>query len=346
MKTFLAITTTLLFFCSSPLFSGEKKESTLQIKSLDKKLTKHVRLNYLLFLPKDYSTTKKHYPVILFLHGAGERGNDIELVKKHGPPKIVETKKDFPFIVVSPQSPGFGWDVLALNALLDEVQEKYRVDSDRVYLTGLSMGGYGTWALAAHAPHRFAAIVPICGGGTRVMAYKVSHIPTWVFHGAKDGAVPLSESEHMVKAMRRRGGSPKFTVYPDAQHDSWTETYNNPKLYEWLLQQRRKSSQWKGTWKSSGSDHGGELRCTAVQMNELDWTATFKGFCNRQFIYQIEMKGRLNDQKVRFQGKADLGQKDGGLYQWTGTIHKDDFNGRYQSASGKKGTFEMKKISK
>jgi predicted peptidase len=132
------------------------------------------------------------------------------------------------------------WNPDALNALLDEVVAQYKVDKKRIYLTGLSMGGYGTWALAGTSPERFAAIVPICGGGDPADARRLKDIPTWVFHGAKDSVVPLSRSEEMVKALKEAGSDVKFTIYPEAEHDSWTETYNNPKLYEWLLQHKRK----------------------------------------------------------------------------------------------------------
>ena len=106
-------------------------------------------------------------------------------------------------------------------------------------LTGLSMGGYGTWALASKYPDRFAAIAPICGGGKRFMAYRLKDTPVWAFHGAKDRVVPLEESEEMVNAINARGGSAKLTVYPDAGHDSWTESYDNSELYDWLLEHRR-----------------------------------------------------------------------------------------------------------
>ncbi|MDZ4781376.1 MAG: prolyl oligopeptidase family serine peptidase [Planctomycetia bacterium] len=194
-------------------------------------------VKYQLFLPKDYADSDKKFPLMLFLHGAGESGNDLEIVKKHGPPKLVDGKPDFPFIVVSPQCAVRPWRVDQLNALLDDIIAKYRVDTDRVYLTGLSMGGYGTWALAAEHPERFAAIVPICGGGNPATASKLKDIPIWVFHGAKDDAVPLSRSEEMVAALKAAGSEPKFTIYPDAGHDSWTETYNNEDLYKWLLEQ-------------------------------------------------------------------------------------------------------------
>ncbi|MCU0915511.1 MAG: prolyl oligopeptidase family serine peptidase [Planctomycetes bacterium] len=208
-----------------------------------KEITKNVSLKYLLYLPKGYGEKKdQKWPLLLFLHGAGERGDDVNLVKKHGPPKLIDQGREFPFLVVSPQCPANSWwpeQVEALAALLDEVQSKYAVDADRVYLTGLSMGGFGTWALACRQPERFAAIVPICGGGDRYRVSRVKNVPTWVFHGAKDLTVPLQASTDMVEALKKAGGNVQFTVYPEAQHDSWTETYNNPKLYEWLLSHRR-----------------------------------------------------------------------------------------------------------
>lgn len=238
LATFLGLAALLGLFPASGI-AGEKKSSAQQAKTFEGTIARKVKLNYLLFLPQGYQTSDKKWPMILFLHGAGERGNDLKKVKIHGPPKIVEKKKDFPFIVVSPQSPGFGWDTEALNALLDDVLKKYKVDPDRVYLTGLSMGGYGTWELAARHPERFAAIVPICGGGSRIWTRRLRNMPIWVFHGAKDRAVPVEESARLVKALKRQGSDVRFTIYPEAGHDAWTEAYNNPELYQWLLQQRR-----------------------------------------------------------------------------------------------------------
>jgi predicted peptidase len=177
---------------------------------------------------------------MLFLHGAGERGDNLDDVKKHGPPKLISQKKDFPFIVVSPQAGRRGWDPRTLNRLLDEIIAKHRVDKDRVYVTGLSMGGYGTWSLATAYPERFAAIAPICGGGNPGNAKKIKNLPAWVFHGAKDTVVPLSRSEAMVDALKEAGSTDvKLTIYPEADHDSWTESYNNPELYKWFLKQKR-----------------------------------------------------------------------------------------------------------
>jgi predicted peptidase len=211
-------------------------------RSLDKIIKKRVQLKYLLYLPKDYDAKAKgdkRWPLVLFLHGAGETGHDLNKVKLHGPPKLVAHGKQFPFLLVSPQAPTFGWDPDALKALLDEVKEKYRVDPDRVYVTGLSMGGFGTWALAAAYPKEIAAIAPICGGGETKWAAKIKNIPAWVFHGGKDPVVPVARSKAMVNALKKAGVNVRLTIYPEAGHDSWTETYNNPELYTWLLEQRR-----------------------------------------------------------------------------------------------------------
>jgi predicted peptidase len=207
-------------------------------------------VNYLLFLPQGYEANGgKRWPLILFLHGAGERGTNIWKVATHGPPKHVATMRDFPFIVVSPQCPeGQIWSRDVLLGLLDEVMAKYPVDKKRVYLTGLSMGGYGTWDLGLAHPERFAAIVPICGGGQTILvllssrdkASALKSLGVWAFHGGKDPVVPLEESQRMVDALKKaRVEDVQLTVYPEAGHDSWTETYKNPKLYEWLLQHER-----------------------------------------------------------------------------------------------------------
>lgn len=212
-------------------------------QTLTKLVGRNVSAQYLLSLPKDYGQdANKRWPIIVFLHGAGESGSDLEKVKVHGPPKLIAQGKEFPFIVVSPQCPSIRewWNRETLNALLDDVLEKYKVDEDRVYLTGLSMGGYGTWEWATRYPERFAAIAPICGGGLPRFAPRLKNMGVWVFHGAKDSVVKLDESQEMVDALKASGATDlKYTIYPEAQHDSWTETYNNPELYEWFLQHKR-----------------------------------------------------------------------------------------------------------
>ncbi|MEI6082813.1 MAG: PHB depolymerase family esterase [Verrucomicrobiota bacterium] len=207
-------------------------------KKFKRQITMTAQASYLLYLPPEYaSDRKKRWPVLLFLHGAGERGNNLELVKSHGPAKLIKQGQEFPFIVVSPQCPtGEWWRAEVLAALLDEIESRYRVDKRRIYVTGLSMGGYGTWALALTYPHRFAAIAPICGGGHWWTTPRIKHLPTWVFHGTKDSVVPFKRSKEMVDALRQAGGNVRFTRYPGVDHDSWTATYANPKLYEWFLQ--------------------------------------------------------------------------------------------------------------
>ena len=196
---------------------------------------------YLLYLPEDYAkdTTLK-WPLMVFLHGSGESGVDLDKVKAHGPPKLIEAGKKFPFIVVSPQAPPqTGWKAEVIKGMIDDIKKKYRVDNDRVYLTGLSMGGFGTWDLSEKYPDEFAAIAPICGGGDAEKTWKLRHMPVWCFHGAKDNVVPLASSQVMVDALRKYNKDVKFTVYPDAEHNSWEVTYNNDSLYTWFLAQRK-----------------------------------------------------------------------------------------------------------
>lgn len=197
------------------------------------------QMNYLLYLPETYPKRKELYPLLLFLHGSGERGNDLELVKTHGPPKLADTQ-DFPFIIVSPQCPpDQRWDIDLLHDVLVDIMAQYRVDPHRIYLTGLSMGGEGTWALAAAYPEYFAAIAPVCGKGDTLTVTRLIDIPVWNFHGALDPDVPIQRSHEMVRALKDAGGNVKFTIYPDATHDSWTETYNKEELYEWFLEQSK-----------------------------------------------------------------------------------------------------------
>jgi predicted peptidase len=200
---------------------------------------------YLIYHPEAYAQEKqKKWPIILFLHGAGERGEDFRKVQAQGLPRKLQQDNNFPFVVAYPQCPlPSYWQVELLNSWLDEVLEKVgdRVDTSRMYLTGLSMGGYGTWRWATAFPHRFAAIAPICGGGDPAEAHRLKHIPAWAFHGAKDDIVPLSASVEMVEALKAAGGDVQFTIYPEARHDSWTQTYDNRELYEWFLKHRKKS---------------------------------------------------------------------------------------------------------
>ena len=221
---------------------------TQQSKTFTTQISKTTALNYLLHLPPGVEDGEKR-PFILFLHGAGERGDDLDLIRLHGLPKVIDGDPDFPFIVASPQCPALTtWSVLvdALKALVDELVAAYPIDPNRLYLTGLSMGGYGSWNLASTYPDLFAAVVPICGGGgwffgfpERVVALKDT--PVWAFHGAQDEIVPLSETAVLIETLHQAHGTApiRFTIYPNLNHDSWTITYDDPELYSWFLRQKK-----------------------------------------------------------------------------------------------------------
>ena len=217
--------------CCSTLTAGAQQTPQKYVFSTD----------YLLSLPDGYNNdTTQRWPLVLFLHGSGERGTDVEKVKMHGPPKLVAAGRKFPFILVSPQAPpGFGWEEDNLYHLLLDIKKTYRVDDSRIYLTGLSMGGFGTWALAMKHPEEFAAIIPICGGGDTADAWKLRHIPIWCFHGALDKNVPVALDEQMIRAAKEYNPDVKFTVYPDLEHNSWERTYNNDSVYQWMLAQKK-----------------------------------------------------------------------------------------------------------
>lgn len=245
-STLLASAAALSLF--TPMKAPAQTTTSLQPETWSATITKTYALQYLLYLPKGYDAASgKRWPLMLFLHGSGERGNDVWKVAVHGPPKLVRQGKDFPFILVAPQCPeGQRWQNEPLLKLLDEVIAAHAVDTNRVYLTGLSMGGYGTWSLGLSHPEKFAALVPICGGGNMIDALLsrngrvLKTLGVWAFHGGKDPVVPLEESERMVNALKRAGcPDVRLTVYPEAQHDSWTEAYNNPELYDWLLKHER-----------------------------------------------------------------------------------------------------------
>lgn len=199
-----------------------------------------VSASYLLYLPRGYEAGgREKYPLLIFLHGAGERGDDLDLVKVHGPPKLVADGKDFPFIIVSPQAPESGWSLPTLNGLFEHVTSKYRVDMDRVYLTGISLGGFATWRWAADSPQKFAAIAPIAGGGDPKKAPAYKNLSIWAFHGDNDPVAPVTRSQEMISAVTGIAAESKLTIYPNSGHDSWTETYDNPELYAWLLRHSR-----------------------------------------------------------------------------------------------------------
>lgn len=207
------------------------------------------RLRYLFHVPKEAlgKGPIRLWPLILFLHGRGESGDDLTLLKRHGVARVVEEATDFPFATISPQCPaGTDWSEhhSSLIGLLDEVRSVHAVDPNRVYLTGLSMGGRGTWQLAVDHPEKFAAIAPVCGRVLDVADVferltALERLPVWAFHGAKDPVVPVENTQRIVSALRAHGSNVRLTVYPDAGHDCWTQTYANPDLYAWFLEHCR-----------------------------------------------------------------------------------------------------------
>ncbi len=207
---------------------------------------KEVQIQYLVSLPEAYDEKSREvWPLLVFLHGSGERGDNLDLVKVHGPLKHVDQGQNFNFIILAPQCPvNEDFDSETLFSLISQIAEMYKVDKDRIYVTGLSMGGAATWDLAMLHPEYFAAIAPVCGYVNRNYPFKaeaLKNLPVWVFHGANDDVVPVHREANMVAALEYFGNKVKFSIYPTANHDAWTETYKNPELYEWLLKQRRAS---------------------------------------------------------------------------------------------------------
>jgi predicted peptidase len=210
--------------------------------NFNKKVSRNIAGKYLLFLPQDYGTTRKRYPLIMYLNGGSLRGDDVEKVRILGLPKLIEKDKSFHFIVVSPLCPaGEIWtDTEMLIGILDEVTSSYAIDAERVYLTGHSMGGRGTLGLAYKYPERFAAIVPISAISTiPAWGRRLKDIPVWLFHGAKDDIVPIGETESVVNALKSVGGDVKFTSLPDRDHFI-LDAYEGTAIYEWFLQHKKK----------------------------------------------------------------------------------------------------------
>lgn len=211
------------------------------------KLQKDIKstLNYLVYLPQSYSTSKK-WPLILSLHGSGERGNNIDDVKKWGIHKILKENDNFPFVVVSPQCPaGEIWEMQfnTLKDLLNEMENNYNIDDERIYLTGYSMGAYGTWNFAILYPERFTAIVPISGGAiSPKKALCLKNLPIWVAHGDNDTAVQFEESKRIVDCLKACNSNIIFRVYKGAGHEVCTVAYEELELFQWLLKQRRKEN--------------------------------------------------------------------------------------------------------
>ena len=250
MSRLLSATAALLFlFALLDDCHAEKPAPGIQVgQTFVSPTDESQQISYLLFLPCGYcQAPEQGWPLMLFLHGSGERGtDDLPLVKKHGPPKLVETDRNFPFIVVSPQCPKeTRWSddakLKLLNELLVDLTQRFSVDADRVCATGLSMGGAGAWALAAEYPDRICAIAPMCGAIDPAAAPKIRSVPAWYFEGEDDNPRTLAATRALIDAVEDVGGKVRATYYPNVGHNCWDPAYADPKLYEWLLEQSLKS---------------------------------------------------------------------------------------------------------
>lgn len=216
-------------------------------------------LPYRLLKPDGYDA-RKAYPLVVFLHGAGERGDNNKAQLVHGVKNFAsdEARKKYPCFLIAPQCPSRGfWSNINFRArppkmgkepappgkmvlgLIAEMRKEFKIDENRIYITGLSMGGFGSWDLMCRHPELFAAGIPICGGGDPEAAGKIAKVPVWAFHGDRDTAVPVALTRDMVAAMKKAGGSPKYTEYKGVGHDSWTRTYADPAVMEWLFAQKK-----------------------------------------------------------------------------------------------------------
>jgi predicted peptidase len=209
---------------------------------LESKRAHAFRLSYLLYLPSDYQkNADARWPLILYLHGGSLRGTDIEQVRTLGLPHKLESQANFPFIVVSPQCPpGEIWtDVEALSALLDRVKADCRIDPNRIYVTGHSMGGRGALYLAYRLPEVFAAVLTL-SPLSPITDWKdnLARIPLWILHGRKDTLAPVSETEELVRGIQAAGGHPRVDILPGRDHFI-LDTYDRPEIYDWLSQQKR-----------------------------------------------------------------------------------------------------------
>jgi predicted peptidase len=199
-------------------------------------------LDYLAYLPSSYEKdTAKKWPLVIFLHGSGERGTPLNLVRKNGLPFELDRRGDTRYVMIAPQCPANErWNVQVLDALLTDLLKTYRIDEKRVVITGLSLGGYGSWAWSCEHPERFAGVIPVCGGIDPEKTVTLKGMPIWAFHGDKDKNVPLERGQLAAEAAKKNGADVKFTIYPGVAHNSWEKAYAEPELEAWILARVRK----------------------------------------------------------------------------------------------------------
>jgi predicted peptidase len=255
MRCFAGLASIVLF-CAAGLQAGDDVTNRFEARTF-KGSTEE--LPYRLLKPKDFDA-KKNYPLVLFFHGAGERGKDNVAQLKHGVKTFAsdEYLAKYPCFVIAPQCPNneqwvnTPWgapehtmpekpskSMAAAFELLDAIRTEFPIDPTRIYVTGISMGGFGTWDALQRHPEIFAAGVPVCGGADKALAPKIAKLPIWVFHGGNDGVVKTKRAQDMVAALKAAGGQPKYDEYPGVGHDSWNKAYATAELYEWLFAQRR-----------------------------------------------------------------------------------------------------------
>ncbi|WP_297796755.1 PHB depolymerase family esterase [uncultured Eudoraea sp.] len=232
-KTLALLSLVFIHSCSaqSQLIADEKETISVE------------KMQYYLYYPKEYEVEKdKKFPLLLFLHGGGESGGKLEDLKTNGPPKLLAEGKEFPFLILAPQNPyqKKWWNTRAVIQLLDTIVENNRVDLDRVYLTGLSRGGSAAWEIAVQYPDKFAAMAVVCGMTPVPYASWINkNMPIWVFHGAEDKSIPVTESDEMVSKLKQMGYNVTFTRYEGVGHNAWTQAYTTEALYEWFINQKR-----------------------------------------------------------------------------------------------------------
>jgi predicted peptidase len=234
------ITVSLVFLYLSnfyPALSRENDQHEARIQSFEKVISKTVKLNYLLYLPSKYQEEEK-WPLLIFLHGNGAQ-DDINMIRTYGPPKLIEEGRDFSYICLAPQLPGdVHWDPDALYALVLDIIDDYSIDENKIYLTGLSRGGFGTWEFAVSYPDLFAAIAPVCARGISGIE-RVKDIPIWIFHGEQDPGVPVQDSKLLYEELIAVNADVRITIYPDLGHDIWDRVYNDNLFWDWLFKQKK-----------------------------------------------------------------------------------------------------------
>ncbi|WP_350287926.1 PHB depolymerase family esterase [uncultured Croceitalea sp.] len=231
---FLCCTAIAIYSCAgqSRLIDGELQTVTEE------------NLSYYLYYPQNYDTAKnKDFGLLLFLHGGGESGGELDEIKRNGPPKLLVEGKEFPFLVLAPQNPHKRkwWNIQAVNQLLDAIIQENRVDPERIYLTGLSRGGSAAWDLAVQYPEKWAALAVVCGMAPVPYAHWVDKdLPIWVFHGDQDEVISVEESDKMVDKLKEMGYDVQYTRYEGVGHNSWSRAYTTEALYNWMESQKRK----------------------------------------------------------------------------------------------------------